>query len=87
MTLSIRDPQVDRMARELAQRSGQSITAVVRAALETYAGLPADRDLAVRQRRRALHELKARIAAVPPVDPRGAEAIMRDLYDDHGSPK
>ncbi|WP_421790709.1 type II toxin-antitoxin system VapB family antitoxin [Hyphobacterium sp.] len=34
MTLSIKDPETDRLARKLAELSGQNITEAVRAALE-----------------------------------------------------
>lgn len=85
MTLSIRDPETDHLARSLSKRLGKSITAVVREALDDYA-IKAPRTT-YDERLAAMEVLYRRWDAMPVVDPRSAKEIMDDLYDDHGLPK
>ena len=83
MVLSIKDPEADRLARRLAQLTGESITESVKAAL---------RDRVEReQRRRGKHIDRARIAeivagivALPVVDGRSPDELIG--YDDYGLP-
>lgn len=85
--LNIKDPETVRLARELAGRTGLSITESIRGALE--------RDL--RQREELLQDRFAEIAAAVdafqdsiPEEWRGTEMsrLMDDvLYDDHGLPR
>ena len=85
MTLSIRNPSVERRAREMAARTGKSITAIVDEALREYAARrPADDKT---RRFRELDALLTEFDARPPVDPRSAKEIMDDLYDENGLPK
>jgi antitoxin VapB len=83
MALSIKHPEADRLARELAATTGESLTeAVVQALRERLAR--------ERGRRRALplrDELRAirqRCARLPVVDTRSSEEILG--YDDTGAP-
>jgi len=83
MALSIKHPEADRLARELAATTGESLTeAVVQALRERLAR--------ERGRRRALplrDELRAirqRCAKLPVVDTRSPEEILG--YDDTGVP-
>lgn len=84
MTLSIRDPETDRLARELAARHGKPITDVVREALEAFAAKPSKAEVATREAR--LAEVFARINAreIPPGP--SARDIMDELYDEDGLP-
>jgi antitoxin VapB len=85
MTLSIRNPSVERRVREMAARTGKSITAVVDDALREYAARrPADDKT---RRFRELDAILAEFDAMPAVDTRSAKEIMDDLYDDAGLPK
>lgn len=82
MPLSIKDPRTDRLARELAEVTGESLTTAVATALserlERVRGLPGQ-DLAGELRAIAL-----RCAALPVFDDRPDEEILG--YDDHGLP-
>ncbi|MCV7382554.1 type II toxin-antitoxin system VapB family antitoxin [Mycolicibacter longobardus] len=83
MALSIKDPEADRLARELAARTGETLTEVVVVAL---------RERLVRERGRVqsaslsddLAAIRRRCAALPLVDSRPAEQIIG--YDDRGLP-
>jgi antitoxin VapB len=83
MVLSIKDPEADRLARNLAALTGESLTDAVKAALR-------DR-LAREQRRRGkrldrakLDAIVASIAALPVVDNRSPDELIG--YDDFGLP-
>jgi len=83
MVLSIKDPEADRLARNLAALTGESLTEAVKAALR-------DR-LAREQRRRGkrldrakLDAIVASIAALPVVDDRSPDELIG--YDEFGLP-
>lgn len=77
MVLSIKSVRADRLARELAALTGESITETVEAALE------ARLDVERRRRRVAgLDDIVQRFGALPVLDGRTAEAILG--YDDDG---
>jgi len=84
MALSIKDEKADRLARELARRTGESLTLAVTRALEERL-----RRVKPRQRKRSLvDELNAialSIARMPELDPRSAEEILG--YDENGLPR
>ena len=84
MPLSIKHPEADRLARELAETTGEGITeAVLNALRERLARLKR------RRRGRPLSdELRAigeRVAAMPVLDPRSPEEILD--YDERGLPR
>ena len=84
MPLSIKDPETERLARELAQRTGESLTMATRKALEERLR----RVGATRRRATLLEDLAAirrRCAALPVLDDRTADAILG--YDAHGLPR
>ena len=85
MTLSIRNPAVEQRARQMAARTGKSITAVVDEALCEYEARRAADSKA--QRFRELEALLAEFDALPVVDTRSAKEIMDDFYDENGLPK
>ena len=84
MALSIKHPEADRLARELAQSTGEGLTeAVIKALRERLA-----REKGRKRRRRLSDELRAigeRIAALPVLDPRTPEEILD--YDQRGLPR
>lgn len=83
MALNIKDPETDRLARELAEATGETITVAARVALQerlarvrarlNAAGQAAELD-AIIERGRARHML----------DERSAEEVI--AYDEHGLP-
>ena len=85
MALSIKHPEADRLARELAESTGEGITEAVITALR-------ERLARLRKRRRharsladELREIGERVAALPVLDPRTPEEILD--YDDRGLPR
>ena len=84
MALSFKDPETDRLARELAARTGESLTTAVTVALrERLARLRG------RTRRRPLvdelREIGQRCARLPAVDDRPDDDILG--YDERGIPR
>ncbi len=83
MALSIKDPETDRLARELSQATGESITAAVamalRERLERVRGRAGGLGLADE-----LNAIALRCAALPLLDDRPEEQILG--YDEHGLP-
>lgn len=84
MALSVKDPEADRLAREVAARTGETLTTAVVVALRERLAR-----LRVRPRRRRLRdELKdiaERCAALPTLDDRPADEILG--YDERGLPR
>jgi antitoxin VapB len=83
MPLSIKDPEADRLAREVARATGETLTAAIVQSLR-------ERLARVRRARGPrLHEevlqIARRCAALPLIDSRSAEDIIG--YDDHGLPR
>ena len=83
MPLNIKDPETDRLARELAAATGESITTAVgtalRERLERVGGRPRGRDLAAE-----LDAIALRCASLPVLDERPDEEILG--YDERGLP-
>lgn len=83
MALSIKHPEADRLARELAAQTGETLTEAVVVAL---------RERLTRERGRAqtttlrdeLAAIRSRCAALPRADHRSADEIIG--YDEHGLP-
>jgi antitoxin VapB len=84
MALSLKDPEADRLAREVARRTGETLTgAIVTALRERLARLrraPQRRPL-----REVLREIARRCAALPTIDHRSDDEILG--YDDRGLPR
>jgi antitoxin VapB len=83
MALSIKDPEADRLARELAERTGETLTEVVVRALRER--------LEREQRRGGRHRLRdelrrigKRCASLPVLDARPPDEILG--YDETGLP-
>jgi antitoxin VapB len=84
MALSLKDPEADRLAREVAGRTGETLTqAVVVALRERLARL---RGHGRRRRLRdELREIAERCRQLPTLDERPTEEILG--YDDRGLPR
>jgi antitoxin VapB len=84
MALSVKDPEADRLARAVAARTGETLTAAVIVALrERLARL---RGRAPKRRLRdELREIGERCAALPTLDERSVDEILG--YDDRGVPR
>jgi antitoxin VapB len=83
MALNIKNPEADRLARELARRRGESITEAVLAALREQL----QRERAKRRPKgiaEDLLEIGRRFSALPVLDDRSDDEILG--YDDNGLP-
>ena len=83
MAISIKDPETDRLARALADATGESITETIRRALEERL------DRTTRAKRpglaAAIARIQERAALLPVLDKRTADAIIG--YDAKGVPR
>ena len=83
MTLSIKNPEADRLARELADATGESLTeAVMRALRERLERITGRRRAAVLAEEIA--RMQERIAGLPRLDGRSDDEILG--YDGRGLP-
>jgi len=84
MALSIKDPETERLARNLAQLTGENITTATKRAIEERL-----RRLGGHSRKAALLEdladIRRRWSALPVLDERTPEDILG--YDAHGLPR
>lgn len=84
MALSIKDPEADRLAREVAALTGESLTVAVRTSLAERL----ERERRRRGQRRSLaeqlDELAKECAALPDYDTRSPDEIIG--YDEYGVP-
>ncbi len=84
MALSIKDPETERLARNLAQLTGENITTATKRAIEERL-----RRVGGHSRRATLledmAEIRQRWSAMPVLDDRTAEDILG--YDKHGLPR
>ncbi len=80
MVLSIKNDEADRLARELAQLTGASITDVVVTSLR--AQLELER---LSRRPRGFADIQQRVRELPVIDPRTPDEIIG--YDDCGLPR
>lgn len=83
MALSIKDPEADRLARELAARTGETLTETVVVALRERLARETGRTHPI-----ALHEelaaIRRRVAVLPVLDDRTADDILG--YGERGLP-
>jgi antitoxin VapB len=81
MGLNIKNPIVERLAKELAEETGETMTSAIQHALEEkLIKIRRDRDVAEKIRR--IDEILARSGPTPP----GVSSDHSDLYDDNGLP-
>jgi antitoxin VapB len=84
MALSIKSMEAERLARELAERTGESLTGAIQKALE-------ERLDRLKQQRRSqilanqLEEILHRVDQLPILDTRNPDEILG--YDEHGLPR
>ena len=83
MALSIEDPEADRLARELAARTGETLTEAIVVALRERLAREAARTRAI-PLGEELASIRRRCADLPVLDDRTVDAIIG--YDHHGSP-
>ena len=85
MPLSIKDPEADKLARELVQRTGKSITQAVIAALRERLVREQRKDEATESLVDEVMEIGRHCAALPLLDARSPDEIIG--YDEHGLPQ
>ena len=83
MALSIKDPEADRLARELAARTGETLTEAVVVALRERLARETGRTRSI-PLREELAAIRRRSAALPVLDTRTADEILG--YDGRGLP-
>ncbi len=82
MGMNIKNERVERLARQLADETGKSMTGAIEQALEAeIARLHRERDVAERKRR-----IREIVDSFGPV-PEGMTSDHSDLYDEWGLPK
>lgn len=82
MTVLIRDEEADRMIRQLAERTGETITDAVKGAVsEKLARTPLS-ESEIAERRAKIKAILDRLDAIPTVDHRSADEIIG--YNDKG---
>ncbi len=83
MALNIKNPEAERLARELAEATGENITQAVTAALreQLIRKTGRVRDVTLREDVRRIQE---RVAKLPVLDDRSPDEIVG--YDEHGLP-
>jgi antitoxin VapB len=85
MPLSIKDPEADKLARELTQRTGESITQAVITALRERLVREQRKDEAIDSLVDEVMDIGRHCAALPLLDPRPPDEIIG--YDEHGLPQ
>jgi antitoxin VapB len=84
MALSIKNPETERLAREVAKETGETLTEAIEAALKERL-----EKLRRKQRRRVtrekLEDILRRVDTLPTLDERPEEEILG--YDEHGVPR
>jgi antitoxin VapB len=83
MALSIKDPEADRLARELAARTGETLTEAVVVALRERLARETGRTRSI-PLSEELAGIRRRCAALPVLDTRTADEILD--YDERGLP-
>lgn len=87
MSLNIKNTETERLVRELAGRTGESVTqAVTRSVEERLTRLGTERDAEVAQRLARLTEIAADAAQRWPVDTATVDYV-EVLYDERGLPR
>ncbi|WP_269930896.1 type II toxin-antitoxin system VapB family antitoxin [Aminobacter sp. HY435] len=82
MGMNIKNETVERLARQLADQTGETLTAAIQVALEERLDrVHRERDIAERKRR-----VREIVESFGPV-PEGMTSDHSDLYDEHGLPK
>jgi antitoxin VapB len=85
MTLSIKDPNADRLARTLARRTGETLTEVVINALRERLERELRKDQSIESLIEDVMEIGRHCAALPLLDPRRPDETFG--YDKNGLPR
>jgi antitoxin VapB len=85
MALSIKDPEADRLARAVAQRTGETLTQAVINALRERLAREQRKEQAIESLVEDVMEIGRHCAALPLLDARSADAIIG--YDENGLPR
>jgi antitoxin VapB len=85
MALSIKHPEADRLARELAESTGEGITEAVINALRERLARHKKRRRHSRSLSEELRAIGERVAAMPVLDARSPDQILD--YDERGVPR
>lgn len=85
MALSLKDPEADRLAREVAAHTGETLTGAIVVALRERLARLKGRRPKRRPLREELREIGRRCASLPTMDDRTEEEILG--YDDRGLPR
>jgi antitoxin VapB len=85
MALSIKDPEADRLARELAKATGESLTEAITTALRDRLRILQGKQKSREEQRAEVMAIIDRFAARPVFDDRSADEIIG--YDEHGLPR
>jgi antitoxin VapB len=84
MALNIKHPDADQLARQLAAKTGETLTEAVLNALRERLSREDARRRAP-SLRRELEAIRKRCSSLPVLDPRPADMILE--YDEHGVPR
>ena len=85
MALNIKHPEADRLARELAAKTGESLTDAVVNALRERLDRERGKQRGEHRVKELLREARRRISKYPVLDSRSAEDILG--YDENGVPR
>lgn len=85
MPLSIKDPEADRLARAVAQRTGETLTQAVINALRERLAREERKEQATESLVEDVMEIGRHCAALPLLDARSADDVVG--YDDNGLPR
>ncbi len=84
MALSIKDEQTDHLAREVAHKTGESLTEAIRTALAERLQRLSGRHRAPSAKEK-IYEILHRVDALPSLDDRSEDEILG--YDENGLPR
>ena len=85
MALSIKDPEADRLAREVASRTGETLTTAIVVSLRERLSRLRGRSRRGRSLREELREIAARCSQLPTLEDRDERDILG--YDERGLPR
>ena len=85
MPLSIKDPEADRLARAVAQRTGETLTQAVINALRERLTREERKEQAIESLVEDVMEIGRHCASLPLLDARSADEIIG--YDENGLPR
>jgi antitoxin VapB len=84
MALSIKNPEAERLARELSRVTGESLTVAITAALRDRLVREQGRDPDTERWLAGIREIQHEVARLPVFDDRTPDEIIG--YDEHGLP-